>query len=43
MIKATEIYYNGNIITMDGKKSTATHLAVKGDTILAVGHAEVLQ
>lgn len=43
MSYATEIYYNGTIITMDDKNSVVTHLAVDNDTVLAAGFEEVMQ
>ena len=43
MTAATQIYYNGTIITMDQKDSIVTHLAVKDDTILAAGFEEIMQ
>ncbi len=43
MTAATQIYYNGTIITMDKQDSIVTHLAVKDDTILAAGFEEIMQ
>lgn len=40
MQKATQIYYNGTILTMDSRASEVEALAVQGERILAVGTEE---
>ena len=37
MGKATQIYRNGTILTMDSRGSVASALAVEGNVVLAVG------
>lgn len=37
MGKATQIYRNGTILTMDSRGSVASALAVEGSVVLAVG------
>ncbi len=42
MCKASKIYFNGQIVTMDKEASTVEALAVKNDKILALGSLESL-
>ena len=43
MATATHVYRNGTILTMDSRGSRAQALAVRGETILAVGSdAEIM-
>ena len=43
MASATHVYRNGTILTMDSGGSQAQALAVRGETILAVGSdAEII-
>ena len=37
MGKATQIYRNGTILTMDSRGSVVSALAVEGNVVLAVG------
>lgn len=43
MSQADLVFFGGTVLTMDAARSRATALAVTGDRITAVGHAEVRQ